>query len=107
MRVKCYSVRLKSLTAISDKCYKAIGFDGSEALIPKSQYFGEDYDVLKANAHWISAWILDKKKLQYSAKKENFFDNKTGRMLPKILIEKHVPKKKEISKVEPHNDLKR
>jgi spore coat polysaccharide biosynthesis predicted glycosyltransferase SpsG len=31
----CYSVRLSSLTAISDKCYLATAFD-SEALIQKS-----------------------------------------------------------------------
>ena len=37
MKVLCYSVRLSSLTSISEKAYKAVAFDGSEAIIPKSQ----------------------------------------------------------------------
>lgn len=53
--MKCYSVRLESLTRISDKCYKAKAFDGSEALIPESQVFGQDFEVVKSDAYWISA----------------------------------------------------
>lgn len=107
MKTLCYSVRLASLTSISDKCYKATGFDGSEALIPKSQYFGRDYDVRKSEAHFISAWILEKKELQYSAKKERWFDSKTGRMLPSYTIEKHVPKKIKAKNIEPDATLTR
>lgn len=70
---KCYSVRLNSLVSISDKCYLATAFDGSEALIPKSQVFGQDYDVSKSDAYWISEWILEKKELQYSRKKTTIF----------------------------------
>lgn len=93
MKTKCYSVRLESMTPISPKCYKAIAFDGSEALIPASQYFGQDYAVTKSEAHWISAWILEKKDLQYSGKKEAWFDTDTGKMLPTYTVTKHTPKK--------------
>lgn len=61
------------MAPISPKCYKAIAFNGSEALIPTSQYFGEDYEVSKCEAHWISAWILERKELQYSRKKVKWF----------------------------------
>ena len=93
MKVKCYSVRLKSLTEISEKCFKAVAFDGSEALIPKSQVFGLDYSVSKSDAYWVSAWILERKSLQYSTKKEAFFDSETLQMLPNITITEHIPEK--------------
>ena len=54
MKVLCYSVRLKSLTSISEKAYKAVSFDGSEAILPKSQVLAQDYDVQKLEAYWIS-----------------------------------------------------
>lgn len=95
MKVLCYSVRLSSLTVISDKCYLATAFDGSEALIPKSQVFGQDYSVQKSEAYWISEWILKQKSLQYSSKKEAWFDKETGKMLPTYKIEKHHPEKVE------------
>lgn len=91
MKVKCYSVRLKSMTSISPACYKAKGFDGSEALIPASQVYGQDYDVSKSEAWWISAWILEKKSLQYSSKKEAWFDSDSGKMLPTFTITHHTP----------------
>ena len=72
MKVLCYSVRLSSLTSISEKAYKAVAFDGSEAIIPKSQVLGQDYDVSKSEAYWISEWILRQKDLQYSGKKEDW-----------------------------------
>jgi hypothetical protein len=93
MKTKCYSVRLESMTPISSKCWKAQAFDGSEALIPASQVFGQDYDVMKSEAWWISAWILEKKEIQYSQKKEAWFDSDTGRMMPTYKVEKHVPQK--------------
>jgi len=107
MRTKCYSVRLQSLTHISDKCYKALAFDGSEDLIPASQVFGRDYDVQKSDAWWISAWILERKNIQYSDKKEAWFDQDTGRMLPTYHIEKHIPNKVEAIKTEPDASLVR
>lgn len=96
MKTKCYSVRLESLVSISDKAYLASAFNGSEAIIPKSQVFGQDFNVTKSDAYWIAAWILEKKDLQYSSKKEAWFDSDTGRMLPTYTIEKHVPNKIEI-----------
>jgi hypothetical protein len=91
MKSLCYSVRLSSLTAISDKCYKATAFDGSEALIPKSQVFGQDYSVQKSEAYWISEWILKQKSLQYSGKKQATFDSVTRKEVPTWTIEKHEP----------------
>ena len=91
MKSLCYSVRLSSLTAISDKCYKAVAFDGSEALIPKSQVFGQDYSVQKSEAYWISDWILKQKSIQYSGKKQATFDSVTRKELPTWIVTKHTP----------------
>jgi hypothetical protein len=93
MKVLCYSVRLSSLTDISEKAVLATAFDGSETVLPKSQVFGQDYSVSKSEAYWISAWILEKKDLQYSAKKEAWFDNVTRKMQPTYKIEKHTPER--------------
>lgn len=91
MRVKCYSVRLESLDRISDKAFRAIAFDGSSDIIPASQVFGQDYEVQKSEAYWISAWILEKKNLQYSVEKSAWFDKDTGHKLPNFTVEKHHP----------------
>lgn len=88
MKTKCYNVKLRSLKDISHKCYLAIGFDGSTAYIPKSQYFGES-----GSGHWIAAWLLEKKDLQYSTKKSAMFDRDTGRMLPQVTYKRHTPDK--------------
>lgn len=93
MKVLCYSVRLSSLTSISEKAVLATAFDGSEAILPKSQVFGQDYSVSKSEAYWISEWILKQKSLQYSAKKEAWFDSVTRKMQPTFKIEKHKPEK--------------
>lgn len=106
MKTRCYSVRLESLTKISPKCYKAVAFDGSEALIPASQYFGQDYSVTKSEAHWISAWILSKKDLQYSSKKEAWFDE-NGNMQPTYHVEHHIPEKKQLINYKPIKELQR
>lgn len=90
MLVKCYSVRLSEMKQISPKAYLAKAFDGSEAIIPASQVFGVDTSVGKSNAWWISAWILGKKDLQYSTKKEAIF-NEQGKMLPNVTITHHLP----------------
>ena len=107
MRVKCYSVRLESLVSISDKAYKATCFDGSSDIIPKSQVFGRDWDVMKSEAWWISAWILEKKSLQYSCKKMAEFDSETAMMLPTITVEKHRPEKMGIVPENVVNELMR
>lgn len=106
MKTKCLSVKLESFVQISDKAFKATAFDGSTAIIPASQYFGRDYDVQKSDAYWISEWILKKKDLQYSAKKEAWFDSETCDMLPTYHVEHYKPKK--INKnVKPIKELKK
>ena len=94
MKTKCYSVRLQSLVSISDKAYKATAFDGSTAIIPKSQVFGTDYDVQKSEAYWIASWFLEKEDvyLQCSYKKEAWFDE-NGEIQPNYHVEHHKPKK--------------
>jgi len=92
MITKCYSVRLQSLVSISDRAYKAKAFDGSEAIIPKNQVFGTDYDVTKSDAYWISAWILEQKDIQYSTKKTASF-NDLGEMIATYRVEKHIPER--------------
>lgn len=107
MKALCFSVRLESLTDISDKAVKATAFNGSEAILPKSQVFGQDYSVNKSEAYWISEWILKQKSLQYSAKKEAWFDKETRKMLPTYKIEKHIPQKKEVLENNTINRLKK
>ena len=107
MKSLCYSVRLSSLTVISDKCYLATAFDGGEALIPKSQVFGQDYSVQKSEAYWISEWILKQKDLQYSAKKQAWFDSVTRKEVPTWTIEKHEPIKIEPLENNTIKELKR
>lgn len=94
MRTLCFSVRLESLVRISDKAFKATAFDGSSDIIPASQVFGRDYEVQKSDAYWISAWILEKKSLQYSPKKRAWFDE-NRHQLPTYTIEQHQPEKLE------------
>lgn len=94
MVTKYYSVRLQSLASISDKAYIATAFDGSEAIIPKSQVIGPDCDVEKSDAWWISAWILEKKNLQYSGKKAAWFDTDTSKRMPDYTVERHSPSRK-------------
>lgn len=91
MKVKCYSVRLSSLEWISPLAYMALAYDGSSAIIPASQIYGQDDDVIKSDAWWISEWILEKKSLQYSRKKSAWFDSVTRKMLPDVIIERHHP----------------
>lgn len=107
MKTKCYSVRLESMRRISDKCYSARGFDGSEALIPASQVYGQDYEVSKSEAWWITAWILEKKDLQYSTKKEAFFYTDTGKRAPDVEIVRHVPEAIAVHDVTVDEELKR
>jgi hypothetical protein len=94
MKTKCYSVRLESLIPYSEKAYKAVAFDGSTAFIPTNQVFGEDLEVQKSDAYWISAWILEQRNIQYSCKKVGWFDSDSREMLPTYHVEKHTPKKR-------------
>ncbi|MEJ8598995.1 hypothetical protein JSO62_09930 [Riemerella anatipestifer] len=109
MKIKCYSVRLQSLVKISDKAYKATAFDGSTAIIPISQVFGKDWEVLKTDSYWIAAWILEKKSIQYSGKKVAWFNAETCKIEPnyKYEVEHHIPEKKTKSKSTIKKELKR
>ncbi len=80
MRIKCYSVRLESLVSISDKAFKARDFSGNEDIIPKSQVYGQDWDVTKSESYWISDWILCKKSIVYG-KKFAWFDSETKKKI--------------------------
>lgn len=104
MRTKCYSVRLESMALISPKCYKATDFNGNADLIPSSQVFGQDYSVIKSEAYWISAWILEKKSITYSTKKEAWFDE-SGKQLPNIEVFHHVPERKTALKTSANDSL--
>lgn len=103
---KCYSVRLSLFRSISSKCYLAVAFDGSEALIPASQYYGQDYSVQKSEAYWISEWILEKKELQYSTKKWTNF-SKDGRNIGQIEFVHHIPVKLDATTISHNPDLER
>lgn len=92
MGTLCYSVRLESLVRISDKAFRATAFDGTSDIIPASQVFGRDYEVQKSDAWWVSAWILGKKSIQYSTKKQAWFDE-NGHQMPTYTIERHTPEK--------------
>jgi len=93
MKTLCYSVRLEGLISISEKAYRATSFDGSSDILPKSAVFGMDYSVEKSEAYWIAAWILEKKSIQYSRKKQCCFDER-GNALPTIEIREHTPERK-------------
>jgi hypothetical protein len=106
MKTKCYSVRVDACVRISEKAYKVRSFDGSEDIIPASQVFGPDYDVQKCEAYWIAAWILQKKSIQWSDKKEAWFDE-NGNRLPDYTIERHKPAKVEAKSNNEINKLKK
>lgn len=107
MKTKIVSVRLQSLVSISDKAYKATAFDGSEAVLPKSQVFGQDYDVIKSDAYWVAEWVLEQKELQYSNKKIAWYNKDSGCIEPNItiVVETHTPNKIENINVEPIKEL--
>lgn len=71
--ILCVSVRLQSMYRISDKAFKAIDFNGNEDILPASQVFGPDYDVVKSEAWWVAKWILSKKKITWTDKKQRWF----------------------------------
>ena len=105
-KTMCYSVRLESLTRISEKAYKATSFDGSSDIIPVSCVFGRDFEVMKSDAYWIASWILPKKDIQYSSKKSAWFDE-SGQMLPTYTVTRHEPKTVEAKESNVIKELKR
>lgn len=103
-KTRCYSVRLECLAPISSLAYKAVCFDGSEDIIPKSQVFGQDYDVQKSEAYWIACWILEKKNIQYSTKKAGWYNPATGVVEMEFKSEsmeviEHIPEKLEVPEI--------
>jgi hypothetical protein len=102
MRVKCYLVKLKDLVDISEKAYKAIAYDGSEAILPKSQIIRPDGD-----AWWISCWVMDQKQLQFSKKKVAWIDTRTMQVMPVVTIETHVPQRIEPTNADANDELVR
>lgn len=84
---------MKSLVRISDKACIAEAYDGSKDIMPISQIYGYDSDVRKSDAFWISEWILSKKSIQYSHKKQAWFDKDKRIMLATYSVEKHKPEK--------------
>lgn len=83
---------------------KAEDWQGNTFLIPKSQCFGQDWDVMKSDAYWIAAWLIDKSNLVVSKKKEAWFDKDTGEQLPTYIITKHTPERVEPKR---NNTIKR
>ena len=93
-KILCTSIRVESLISISDKAFKVRSFDGREDIIPKSCVLGRDYEVQKSEAYWIAAWILNKKNILYSNKKQCWF-NENGEKIPTTTYERHLPTKEE------------
>lgn len=102
-KVLCCSVRVKEIKDISDKAVLIVSYNGKEDVIPKSQIYGFDNSAQKSEAVWIAKWILEKKNLQYSKKKEMWIDTETGKH-SKTSVKHHIPKKK-TNNVKHDNDL--
>ena len=90
---KYYSVRIKDAVQISDKAVKITTFDGATDIIPTSQIAGWD-NSRQTDSLWISAWILEKKTLQYSKKKWALL-SKDGRLFKPAEVKTHEPAKVE------------
>lgn len=106
-KVKCISVRLLSLESISDKAYKATDFNGNSDVLPKSQVFGQDFEVQNSDAYWVAEWILQTKKLTYGSK-FSYFDKfqADGYSGGQIEAKVHVPESKEPVTAEIPSELK-
>lgn len=89
---KCYSVAFKEMRDISPKAVVIKCHDGTSDVFPKSTIFG--YDNERDNAVWIAAWILDKKSITFSRKKERMFGD-DGKEQDSVEVYHHIPKKKE------------
>lgn len=90
-KVLCYSVKIKRIEKITHKSYKIFSFNGMVDILPASQIYGIDTET-KGLSYWVSAWILEKKNIQYSDKKKCFFDER-GNKYPFVEIKHHVPQK--------------
>ena len=103
---KCISVKLQAFYSISSKCYKTVAYDGSEALIPASQFYGQDYERTKSESYWITEWILQRKDLQYSTKKWSIF-SQDGRNIGQIEFKHHKPEKLDPTTIKHDKNLER
>lgn len=88
MKDLCYSVRVESIVRYGN-AYKVRTFDGQEDFIPAQFVYERDLDVEKSEAWWISAWILERKHVQYSAKKSASFDRQTRQQMSTRVVERH------------------
>lgn len=107
MKTKCYSVRVESVTPISDKASLIRTFDGREDVFPNSQIFGYDMEVHKSEAIWIAAWVLERKNIQYSTKKVGWYNHTTHRMEKPVTVvtERHVPEAIQAKPTNPDDSL--
>lgn len=87
-KTKCIFVKLKSLDRISLKAFKAEDYNGNSDILPVSQVFHEEN-----NGAWIAEWILEKKSLAFSRKKEGWFNPNTNKIEPTIEVIKVKPDK--------------
>jgi len=63
-----YVVKFKQLRDISDKAVAITCYDGTEAVLPKSQVLdGDDYDAL-----FVPCWLVEKTGVQH-ANKQHWF----------------------------------
>lgn len=98
-KTKCYLVRLSEFRRISPKCFKAVDFSGHEELIPASQFFGYGDNEKAGESVYLSAWILERKTLQYSEKTPVYLtddgQNECNVDADAVVYVKHIPKKLE------------
>ena len=90
---KCFCIKAKSIVDISAKCLKVSDYNGNEELIPKSQVYGFS-DGGNTQSIWIAAWLVEKRSLNYSTKKEGWFDasgNNYCSVTEKIIPEEVMP----------------
>lgn len=101
--IKCFCIKAKSIVDISAKCLKVSDYNGNEELIPKSQVYG--FSDGNSQCIWIAAWLVEKRTLTYSAKKEGWFDANGNNY--SAITEKIVPEEVSPSKVEEIAELLR
>lgn len=89
---KCYLVKLQEFRQITPKCYKAVDFSGHEDLIPASQVYGIMQGKAGANVY-LTAWILERKSLQYSDKSPVFIEPGEVPDEDVVTITRHHPPK--------------
>ena len=101
-QVKCYLVKFKDLISISEKAFKAVAYDGSECILPKSQVVRPGSND---NDWYVSCWIMDQKEIQHSKQKVFMVNSETMQIRPFVVIETHVPEQISVIKTEANADL--